>query len=143
MTVTQRTAKSSFGPRELASSATSSIKSEPRWDPTYPKSATSSVEKPFLNRSFIPVAGISHSYETYTAALADGNIVSGVLVSQTDEEVEIKNNEGITRRISQSDIDELVIQPLSLMPADLHQSLTEQELVDIVQYLSTLKKATP
>jgi len=30
---------------------------------------------------------------------------------------------------------------VSLMPPDLHQLMTEQELVDLVRYLTTLKKA--
>ena len=47
-----------------------------------------------------PSAGISHSYETFTVELNDGNIVSGLLVSQTDDEIDIKNNEGITRRFA-------------------------------------------
>ena len=31
--------------------------------------------------------------------------------------------------------------PLSLMPADLQKQLKAQDLVDIVEYLTTLKKA--
>ena len=30
-----------------------------------------------------PSAGISHSYETFTAELADGNVVTGLKVSET------------------------------------------------------------
>jgi putative membrane-bound dehydrogenase-like protein len=87
-----------------------------------------------------PSAGISHSYEMYTAELADGNIVSGVLVSETDEAVELKDSEGIVRRLARADIETLVKQPISLMPADLHQTMTEKDLVDLVEYLTTLKK---
>ncbi|MCA9167486.1 MAG: c-type cytochrome, partial [Planctomycetales bacterium] len=88
-----------------------------------------------------PSAGIAHSYETYTAELADGNVVTGLLVSETAEEVELKNNEGVVRNIARADIDSITKQPISIMPADLHQSLTEQELVDLVEFLTTLKAA--
>jgi putative heme-binding domain-containing protein len=87
-----------------------------------------------------PSAGISHSYETYAIQLADGNVASGVLVSETDQDVEIKTNEAIVRRFLRSEIEQIVKQPISLMPADLHQSLTEEELVDLVEYLTTLRK---
>jgi len=87
-----------------------------------------------------PSAGISHSYETYVAELHDGNVVTGLLVSETDEVVEIKNNEGLVSRLARAEIEHLAKQPVSLMPADLHQSLTEQDLIDVVEYLATLKK---
>ncbi len=86
-----------------------------------------------------PSAAISHSFESYTAELHDGNVVTGILVSQADDAVEIKNNEGLVRRIPRSEIEHLTKQPISLMPADLHQAMTEQELVDLVEFLTTLK----
>jgi len=33
-----------------------------------------------------------------------------------------------------------VIQPVSLMPDNLHQLMTTQELVDLVEYMSTLRR---
>lgn len=87
-----------------------------------------------------PSAGISHNYETYLLALASGNIVSGILVSQTDDAVTIKNAEAIVKSYPVADIEEMVKQPISLMPADLQKTLTVEELVDIVAYLQTLKK---
>lgn len=86
-----------------------------------------------------PSAAISHSFESYTAELHDGNVVTGILVSQADDAIEIKNNEGLVRRIARSEIEHLTKQPISLMPADLHQAITEQELVDLVEFLTTLK----
>lgn len=87
-----------------------------------------------------PSAGISHNYETYTAAMNDGTVFNGILVSQTDESVVLRNNEAISRTIAKKDIDELVKQKLSLMPADLAKLLSLEELTDVVEYLTTLKK---
>jgi putative heme-binding domain-containing protein len=94
----------------------------------------------FLESIMYPSAGNSHSYETYTVELKDGNVLSGLLVSQTDDELQIKNNEGVVRRFGRKEIDRVAQQPVSLMPADLHQNLTEQDLVDLVEYLLTLRK---
>ncbi len=87
-----------------------------------------------------PSAGVSHNYETYTAVTAEGTTFSGLLVSKSDEEVSIKNAEGIIKTMKRDDLDDLVKQETSLMPADLQKVMTEKELVDVVEYLSLLKK---
>ena len=87
-----------------------------------------------------PSAGISHNYETFTAALKDGTVVNGILVSQTEESITLRNNEAITKAIPRADIDDLVKQKLSIMPADLAKLLSLEELIDVVEYLATLKK---
>ncbi len=87
-----------------------------------------------------PSAGISHNYETYTAVTVDGTTFSGLLVSKTDDEVSIKNAEGIVKTLKQDDLDDLVKQNTSLMPADIQKVMTEKELVDVIEYLMTLKK---
>jgi putative heme-binding domain-containing protein len=87
-----------------------------------------------------PSAGISHNYETFSAVMHDGTIFNGILISQTDEAVTLRNNEAITKVIARKDIDDLVKQKLSLMPADLAKLLSVEELTDVVEFLATLKK---
>jgi putative heme-binding domain-containing protein len=86
-----------------------------------------------------PSAAISHNYETFTALLADGRSVTGLLVSQSPSEVVIKGPDGIDVTVAADDVDELVKQPISLMPADLAATLSVDELVDLVAWLETLK----
>ena len=87
-----------------------------------------------------PSAGISHNYETYALITSDGNVVTGLLVSQTDEEIAIKGNDALTRTFKTADVEELVKQDVSLMPADMQKTITEQQLVDLVEFLTTLRK---
>ncbi|MCA9269065.1 MAG: c-type cytochrome, partial [Planctomycetales bacterium] len=87
-----------------------------------------------------PSAGISHNFESYQAILHDGTIFTGLLISETDDSVTLKSAEAIERIIPKSDIEELLKQKISLMPADLQKTMTAQELVDVVQFLATLKK---
>ena len=87
-----------------------------------------------------PSAGISHNYETYTAVLDSGNVVSGLKVNETDDSVTIRSAESIDKVISKSEIEELVKSTVSLMPADLQKTMSEQDLVDVVEFISTLKK---
>jgi hypothetical protein len=51
----------------------------------------------------------------------------------------IRAADGVDVSLAAAEIDELVRQPISLMPADLATVLTEQELVDLVAWLGTLK----
>jgi putative heme-binding domain-containing protein len=87
-----------------------------------------------------PSAGISHNYETYSVQLDDGNVVTGILVSETPAEVSIKGIDAIVRTYKRSQIEQMVKQKISLMPADLQKVMTAEELIDVVEYVSTLKK---
>jgi putative membrane-bound dehydrogenase-like protein len=86
-----------------------------------------------------PSAAISHNYETYTALLEDGRSVTGLLISESPTEVVIRAADGIDTTTPAQEIEELVKQPVSLMPADLAATLSVQELVDVVAWLETLK----
>ena len=87
-----------------------------------------------------PNAGISFNYETHLLALDDGSQVSGIVISQTDEGVQLRLAESIVRTIPREQIVGMKKQAVSLMPADLQKQLQAQDLVDIVEYLTTLKK---
>jgi len=44
------------------------------------------------------------------------------------------------RTFPSAEIEEKVKQKISLMPADLQKVMTAQELIDVVEYMQTLKK---
>jgi putative heme-binding domain-containing protein len=87
-----------------------------------------------------PSAGVSVNFETWLARMLDGTTLSGVLVSQTDDAIELKTAEAIVHRLKRDDLEGLKKQTISLMPADLQKQLQPQDLVDVVEYLTTLKK---
>lgn len=87
-----------------------------------------------------PSAGISHNFELWTVVKTDGTTLNGLLVSNTDAEVSIKGDDALVRAIPKSEVEELVKQKISLMPADLQKTMTTQELADVVDYMQTLKK---
>ena len=95
----------------------------------------------FFESILFPSAGISHNYEMYSVVTSDGNAFNGIMTSSTDDSVTIKDAKAIARTINRSDIDIITKQKISIMPADIQKLLTEQELVDIVEYLQTLKQA--
>ena len=87
-----------------------------------------------------PSAGINHGYESYAIVLEDGNVLTGILVSETERSITIKNAEAIVQEFSRDQIVEMVRQSVSLMPADLTKIMTVEQLVDVVEYMTTLKK---
>ncbi len=86
-----------------------------------------------------PSAGISHNFENWLVITEDGQSISGLLVSETATEVKLKDEKGILRTIPTASIEAKKKQDISLMPADLQKLLTVQELVDIVEYVQSLK----
>jgi hypothetical protein len=88
-----------------------------------------------------PSAAISHNYEAWTALTKDGRALTGLLVSKTPQEVVIRGADGVDATVVASELDELVRQPVSLMPADLAATLSAEELVDVVSWLETLRGA--
>jgi putative membrane-bound dehydrogenase-like protein len=87
----------------------------------------------------VPSAAISHSYETYTAIMEDGRSVTGLLVSQSPDQVVIRGADSIDVMLPAGQVEELVKQPVSLMPADLATTLSADELVDVVSWMETLR----
>ena len=97
--------------------------------------------KAMIESIVFPSAGISHNYETYAVALKSGNQVTGIAVSRTDAAITLKGADGISRTFKTSEIDLIKKQSVSLMPADLQKTMTEAQLIDVVEYMLTLKKA--
>ena len=89
-----------------------------------------------------PSAAVSHNFETYSILTLDGLAITGLLISETDDAVTLRNSEGIDKTIDQEDIEIFKKQKTSLMPQDLQKLLTVDQLVDLVEYTLTLKKTS-
>ncbi len=87
-----------------------------------------------------PNAGISFGYEVHLLELKSGDEAYGLLVSETPDEVAIKDTNGIVTHYNKSDIESRRQLKTSLMPTGLQQTMTPPELMDLVTFLSTLKK---
>ena len=88
-----------------------------------------------------PSAGISHNYETYVVVLKSGNTANGIMTTQTPDSISLKGADAIVRTFKKSEIEETVKQSVSLMPADLQKEMSAEDLINVVEYISTLKKA--
>ena len=86
-----------------------------------------------------PDAGISHNYENYELLTQEGQIETGLLLSRGRGQIEIKNAEGVVRSFPAARIESIRQLKISLMPKGLQSKLSEEELVDLVAYLASLK----
>jgi len=87
-----------------------------------------------------PSAGISFGYEAFQLQLKSGDEAYGLMASETADEIAIKAVGGIVTRYKKSDVVKKDQMKLSIMPAGLQQTMSTQDLVDLVEYLSSLKK---
>lgn len=86
-----------------------------------------------------PSAGISFGYEAWNIELKSGDDLYGIIVSDTPEQVAVKSVGGIITKVRPTDIARRTKSNLSIMPAGLQQNMSTQDLVDLVEFLSTLK----
>lgn len=89
-----------------------------------------------------PSAGISFGYEAWLLSFKNGDEAFGIITSETEEEIAIKQAGGVVTKYRKTDLMKREKQPQSLMPEGLAVVLPLQDLVDLVEYLSSLKKAT-
>ncbi|MFK8112015.1 MAG: PVC-type heme-binding CxxCH protein [Rubripirellula sp.] len=87
-----------------------------------------------------PSAGISHNFENYLVLTSSGQLINGLKTSETADEVVIRTPEAIDRKIAQADIESIKKSEKSIMPDNLHQTVDQQGLIDIVEYMTSLKK---
>ena len=90
-----------------------------------------------------PSAGISFGYEAWNIELKSGDELYGIIVSDTPEQVAIKSVGGIITKCRPLDIVRREKGKLSIMPAGLQQNMSSQDLVDLVEYLASLKSQPP
>lgn len=87
-----------------------------------------------------PSAGISHNYENFIVLTASGQVINGLKISETPQEIVIRTVDAIDRKIPQQEVDEVKKSDKSIMPDNLHHTVDQQGLIDIVQYMTNLKK---
>lgn len=86
-----------------------------------------------------PDAGISFGFEGYLFTLKDGTKVLGYIAGTTNNEVDVRTAGGQGVKVQKNNI--LTKEPYqhSLMPTGLATAMPQQELVDLVTWLSELK----
>jgi putative membrane-bound dehydrogenase-like protein len=115
-------------------------KDEPPKGP-YLGDVASRYKRPELIESILkPSAKIAQGFETILFELKDGKNLSGFVVREAGEEVEIRDPAGLRYVLKKADIEERVPSKISAMPEQLAELLTVPELASILAYLEELSK---
>ncbi|MBL8820375.1 MAG: discoidin domain-containing protein [Planctomyces sp.] len=86
-----------------------------------------------------PSAKIAQGFDTWTFALTSGQVHSGFVVLESAETILIRENTGVSRELMQDEIEERVRQEVSMMPNGIVDSLTPEQLADLLAWLESLK----
>lgn len=87
-----------------------------------------------------PSKAINFGYEGEQIITTNGGIYVGLKISETNEAIVLKSVGGQQESIDKKEIKERIAIRQSLMTPNLYQNMSEQELVDLVEYLASLKK---
>jgi putative heme-binding domain-containing protein len=87
-----------------------------------------------------PSAGISFGFESWQLNMKDGSVLTGIIASKTETDIDLKYPAGIKQRIKTSNVKSKKELAESMMPSGLHETMSKQELADLLTYLSALKK---
>lgn len=95
-----------------------------------------------LSNVFDPSLVIGASYQARTVATADGRILTGLVVEDSEQRVVLKVQGGKLETIARRDVDEMSVSKLSMMPEDLEKQIKPQELADLFAYITLDKPPT-
>ncbi len=96
--------------------------------------ANHSPEK-LLTNILDPNADIQPGYQSYSCLLQTGEIVVGLLASETANGLTIKQANGMTRSVPRREIEQLLNSNVSFMPDGLESTISPQEMADLIEFL--------
>jgi putative heme-binding domain-containing protein len=88
-----------------------------------------------------PSSGISFGFEAYTIQLKSDDEFFGIITSETADELTIKTQTGVVNKVKKSEIANRQKLATSMMPVGLQLTMSTADLVDLVEFLASLKKA--
>ncbi|MEX0642518.1 MAG: HEAT repeat domain-containing protein [Pirellulales bacterium] len=87
-----------------------------------------------------PNRTIAPSFGTFVVRLESGEVLSGVKVAENESTLTLADNQGQKQLVPKSAIDEQKASSLSTMPEGLKKRITEEEFVDLIAFLASLKE---
>ncbi|MDA1273442.1 MAG: c-type cytochrome [Verrucomicrobia bacterium] len=82
-----------------------------------------------------PNAAVNTEFLSYGAETADGELITGLLISETDELITLREPGGKETTLPRRGIEKLTSSGLSLMPEELESGLRPQDVADLISYL--------
>jgi putative heme-binding domain-containing protein len=90
-----------------------------------------------LLHTLVPNYEVYPAYQAISVETSDGRILSGRLVSETENSLTLRTAFGTDESILRTNITSLTNTGRSLMPDGLEQSITKEELAQLIAYLKS------
>ena len=107
--------------------------------PVLSKIGQSRSRRDLLEAILFPSARLEQAYRSTKVLLSDGEIVQGLLVSESPKEMVLQVTADLRRSIPTADIDRLEASNVSIMPSGLENQMTIEELSDLIAFLENAK----
>lgn len=95
-----------------------------------------------LESILVPSKAIADQYVQWTITTLDGKSITGLLVAESEKKLTLRDANGKDYEIESANIDSKKKSLLSIMPDNLINAMTEDDLIDLVEYMTTLKTAS-
>lgn len=89
-----------------------------------------------LSNIFDPNLVIGSAYQLYTVIDGDGRSISGLLVEDNDQRITLKLQGGKTESVPRTNIEEIIVSQLSMMPEDVEKQFGAQQIADLFAFLT-------
>ena len=90
-----------------------------------------------------PSRAVEGNFRVYQVVTQSGITHNGLLASETKTTIELFNSEGKKMVIQRDEIEQLTGSPKSLMPDGFEKTLKQDELIDLLEFLTTRPKLLP
>ncbi|MBW3539285.1 MAG: ThuA domain-containing protein [Planctomycetes bacterium] len=90
-----------------------------------------------------PSRSVEGNYRLYTVVTDEGRVFNGLLASETQTTLELFDTEGKRHVVLREEVEELVASQKSLMPEGFEKQLAENELVDLLSFLTARGRYVP
>lgn len=97
------------------------------------------VERELIESIIFPNNNIARDYDQHAVLLADGSTALGLITARSAAGITLTETSGQSRQIPQETITSSTQLTTSMMPPGLDAMFSEQELLDLVAYLRSLK----
>jgi len=93
-----------------------------------------------LESIIFPSASLARGFETMVVVTKSGKTITGVMTRETVDALVLTSSQRVDQKVLRNDIEEMTASPVSMMPAGIDQTLSAEELRDLLAYLESLKK---
>jgi putative heme-binding domain-containing protein len=97
-------------------------------------------DRPHLIESLLePSQQIVEGFRVTSLALRDGQVLSGIIKTESQAELQLVDAQAKWWRVRVADIEERQVSSVSLMPEGLAKDLTNEQFTDLIAYLESLR----